>query len=108
MNCLSILLVTSIHIGMAGEYNEIHPHVKCQVENMNIGVYYNSEKETSTYMSFDLELPKMNIEIGLATGYKLAPVVPLIRFKKDNYFLSPIYNPNGDSGIVIGFEYKIK
>lgn len=108
MNCLSILLATSIHLGMAGDYNEIHPHIKCEVENVNIGTFYNSKKDISTYMSFELELPRMNIEIGMATGYELAPVVPLIRFKKGRYFLSPIYNPKGDSGVVIGFEYKIK
>ena len=93
---------------MAGDYNELHPHVKCEVENMSFGTYYNSEKSISTYMSFDLELPRMNIEVGLTTGYELAPVVPLVRFKKGRYFLTPIYNPKGDSGFVIGFEYKIK
>ena len=93
---------------MAGEYNEVHPHVKCEVENMSFGTYYNSEKSISNYMSFDLELPRMNIEVGLTTGYRLAPLVPLIRFKKDNYFLAPIYNPKGDNGIVIGFEIKLK
>ena len=108
MNCLSILLAVSLHTGIVGYYNEIHPHVKCQVENISFGTYYNSEKSISTYMSFDLELPKMNIEVGLATGYELAPVLPLVRFKKGKFFLTPIYNPKGDNGFIIGFEQKIK
>lgn len=108
MNCLSILLAASLHTGMAADYNEVHPHVKCQVENISVGAYYNSEKSISTYMSFDLELPRMNIEVGMATGYDLALVVPLIRFKKGKFFITPIYNPKGDSGLILGFEQRIK
>ena len=108
MNCLSILLAVSLHVGMVADYNEIHPHAKCQVENISIGAYYNSEKSISTYMSFELELPRTNIEIGMATGYDLAPVVPLIRIKKGKFFITPIYNPKGDSGLIFGFEQRIK
>ena len=50
----------------------------------------------------------MNIEVGLATGYELTPVMPLVRFKKGKFFLTPIYNPKGDNGFLIGFEQKIK
>ena len=39
-------------------------------------------------MSFELELPQIDIEVGMATGYELAPVVPLIRFKKGKFFIT--------------------
>ena len=124
MNCISILLTLSLHLGMSGDFNEINPHVRCEVANSNFGVYYNSEKDISFYMSQNLRLPKSEVEIGLATGYRDAAVVPIIRWKKNNWFIAPMYGrtwyyteyPNRptvwtkgekDAGILIGYEIKI-
>jgi hypothetical protein len=125
MNCLSILLTLTLHLGMAGEFNGINPHVRCEVdESYNFGMYYNSEKETSFYMSQDYKLRNSEIEVGLVTGYRDINVMPLIRWKKNNWFIAPTYGrtwyyteyPNRptvwfagekDYGVIIGYDYKI-
>ena len=124
MNCISILLTLSLHLGMSGDFNEINPHVRCDVANSSFGVYYNSEKDISFYMSQNVRLPKSEVEIGLATGYRDADVVPIIRWKKNNWFIAPMYGRTWyyteysdrptvwtkgekDAGILIGYEIKI-
>ena len=123
MNCLSLLLTLSLHLGMTGEFNEINPHVRCEVANSSFGLYYNSEKNISFYMSQNLRLRDSEIEIGLATGYRDGNVIPLLRWKKNNWFIAPMYattwyytiysdhttwfKGEKDVGILIGYEFKI-
>ena len=123
MNCISILLTLSLHLGMSGDFNEINPHVRCDVANSSFGVYYNSEKDISFYMSQNLRLPKSEVEIGLATGYRDASVIPIVRWKKNNWFIAPMYGRTWyyteypdhtvwtkgekDAGLIIGYEIKI-
>lgn len=47
MDCLSIALAVSLHLGLAGDYNSLHPHARCDVNNTVAGVYLNSEKNLS-------------------------------------------------------------
>ena len=123
MNCISILLTLSLHLGMSGDFNEINPHLRCEVANSSFGMYYNSEKNISFYMSQNLRLPKSKVEIGLAIGYRDANVIPIIRWKKNNWFIAPMYGRTWyytkypdhtvwtkgekDAGILIGYEIKI-
>ena len=124
MNCISILLTLSLHLGMSGDFNEINPHLRCEVANSSFGMYYNSEKNISFYMSQNLRLPKSEVEIGLATGYRDANVIPIMRWKKNNWFIAPMYGRTWyyteypdrptvwtkgekDYGVILGYEFKI-
>ena len=51
-SCLSFMLAMSVHSGLEGEYNSIHPHVRCTVDNTIVGVFYNSEESVSTYVGY--------------------------------------------------------
>jgi len=44
-------------------------------------------------------------EVGLVTGYTYNDVVPMIRYKKDNWFITPAVESGGNKGIVIGLEF---
>ena len=44
MDCLSIALAITMHIGLQGDYNQAHPHVRCDINNTVAGAFYNSEK----------------------------------------------------------------
>jgi hypothetical protein len=108
---------------MSGDFNEINPHVRCEIANSSFGMYYNSEKNISFYMSQNLRLRKSEVEIGLATGYRDASVIPIVRWKKNNWFIAPMYGRTWyytkypdhtvwtkgekDAGILIGYEIKI-
>ena len=123
MDCLSLLLTLTVHVGMTGEFNGINPHVRCDIDNYSTGMYYNSEKNISFYVSRNLRLPESEIELGLVTGYRDAKALPLIRWKKNNWFIAPMYattwyyteypdrtswfKGEKDPGILIGYEMKI-
>ena len=101
MSCLSLMLALSIHVGLEGDYNAIHPHARCQKDALISGVYYNSEEKVSAYIG----LEHNGFEIGLVTGYSYDEVVPMIRYKKDNVFIAPAIEKSGRKGLVVGLEF---
>ena len=101
MSCLSLMLAISMHVGLTGDYNNIHPHARCQQDSLISGVYYNSEENVSAYVG----MTHNGWELGLVTGYTYSDVVSMIRYKKNNWFITPAYVRNGTLGIVIGSEF---
>ena len=63
MSCLSLMLAISMHIGLTGDYNNIHPHARCQQDSLISGVYYNSEENVSAYIG----MTQNGWELGLVT-----------------------------------------
>ena len=106
--CLSLMMALSMHVGLEGNYNQIHPHARCTIDNKIAGVFYNSEDRISAYIGREFELDEYwNLEIGLVTGYKQQDVMPMIRYKAGS-FPSHMKIKNGDEnyGVVIGWEFK--
>ena len=101
MSCLSLLFAISMHVGLEGNYNSFHPHARCQQDALISGVFYNSEERFSTYVGMQHE----GFEIGLVTGYTYADIVPMIRYKKNNWFITPAIEKGGNKGLVIGLEF---
>jgi hypothetical protein len=85
VSCLSLMLAISMHIGLTGDYNNIHPHARCQQDSLISGLYYNSEENVSAYIG----MTQNGWEVGLVTGYTYSDVVPMIRYKKNNWFITP-------------------
>lgn len=97
-----------MHVGLEADYNNIHPHARCTIENRIAGVYYNSEDNISAYVGRQFELDEYwKLELGLVTGYDHGMVVPMVRYKAGGFFISPAYEKhNGDEnyGLVLGWE----
>ena len=108
MSCLSLLVALSTHIGLDNNYNSIHPHARCTLDNTILGVYYNSEYNLSSYVGKTYDYKNLEIEYGLVTGYTGAPIAPMLRVKKDNFFIAPAYEVTGNVGVVIGLEFNLK
>ena len=104
MSCLSLLFALSLHVGLEGKYNNYHPHTRCQKNTLISGVYYNSEDRISTY----IVMTHNGLELGLVTGYESEDILPMIRYKRNNWFISPGYEVDGTYGVVIGLEFKLK
>ena len=98
--CLSLLLAVSTHLGLEGDYNNIHPHARCTVDNWITGAYYNSERKVSYYIGTTMG----NLEVGLVTGYSSYDVLPMIRYIKNGWFVAPAYEKSGNYGLMIGYE----
>ena len=118
MNCFSLLVALSLHIGLEGDYNNIHPHVRCDINNNTIvGAYYNSEKNISFYVGKKIpmyylgtshQIYNVELEVGLVTGYSGADIAPMLLVKKGNWFMSPAYETTSNNvGLVFGYEFKL-
>ena len=84
MSCIEILVAITLHLGLEGDYNNIHPHGRCNVDN------------------------NWDLEIGLVTGYSGADVAPMIRYINDGWFVAPAYETSGNIGLAIGYEFKLR
>lgn len=106
MNCLGLFLAITMHVGLESQYNNLHPHARCTVDQNILGVYYNSEHRISSYVGRKIDLNTGSIELGLVTGYKSNDVLPMIRYKRDKFFISPAYETTSNNlGVVIGMEF---
>ena len=56
MSCLGLFLALSMHVGLEGDYNSVHPHARCTVDNSITGVYYNSEDRICAYVGKEFEI----------------------------------------------------
>jgi len=101
MSCLSLLFAVSLHVGLEGNYNSFHPHARCQQKDLISGIYYNSEERISAYIGLEHE----GFELGLVTGYTYSDIVPMIRYKKNNWFIAPAIEKGGNKGLVVGLEF---
>ena len=108
MSCLSLLVALSMHVGLDNNYNSIHPHARCTVDNTIVGIYYNSEYNISSYIGKIHKYKSLEIEYGLVTGYSGMDIAPMFRVEKDGFFIAPSYETEGNTGIVLGIEFKIK
>ena len=95
------MVALSMHIGREGKYNNRHPHARGQQDSVISGVLQNSEERISSYVG----LQHNGFELGLVTGYTYADVVPMVRYKKDNWFIAPAIEKDGRKGFVIGLEF---
>ena len=105
--CLVLLFAFIMHIGLEGEYNNIHPHARCTVDNYIGGIYYNSEDTASVYLGKTSKISKFNVEYGLVTGYSGMDPAPMFRIEKDGFFIAPSYETEGNVGAVVGIEFKL-
>ena len=96
-------------MGLEADYNQIHPHARCTVENNIAGLYYNSENNVSAYIGRQFELDEYwNLELGVVSGYDHGTIVPMVRYKAGSFFLTPAYEKhNGQEnwGVVLGWEF---
>jgi len=112
-----LALGLSLHTGLSGDYNEIHPHVRYVNDTLIAGAYYNSVDRLSLYAGRRIESGNAGLEVALVTGYPAFGVVaPFVRGTYDTgnirYFVSPTIesynNQNNNIGLVIGVEFQIK
>ncbi len=110
-------IALSMHFGMEGDYNEIHPHVRIQQDRYIAGAYYNSEDRISPYVGVQYTFDNVFVEGGIAGGYPaLGGVIPYARagYKlSDNtkVFVAPAGEVvDGETNIraVIGFDITFK
>jgi len=107
MSCLAIGLALSLHVGLENEYNQKHPYLMCETENVVGGVYYNSLDKLSIVGGYKIQLSDdLTLDVGAVTGYDY-DVVPMARLRYKNLFIMPALEDDR-TGFVIGFQYEFK
>ena len=53
--CLSLALALWFHLELEGDYNNVDPHLRCDVNNTIAGVHYNSEENISAYVGYQFD-----------------------------------------------------
>ena len=102
---IELALAFSLHLGLEGDYNGIHPHVRYNHNNYIAGAFYNSEENISTYIGKRWEHNDFGFEAGAVTGYSEAEVLPYIRGTYQDFFVAPALEKD-KAGVVIGYEFK--
>ena len=106
MDNIILSIAFSTHLGMAGEFNNIHPRVTYVTDqNYIAGVFYNSESQPSVFVGKQFNFNSITVETGLVSGYSQAKIVPMIKANYNNFFAAPGY-ANSDAGLVLGYEAK--
>ena len=119
MESIIFALGLSVHVGLEGDYNQFHPHVRLIEDGAIAGAYYNSVNRISAYAGYRLEpIENMGVELALATGYPaFGEIAPFVRGTYDigdnvRMFASPAIesygNTNSDIGVVFGLELMLK
>lgn len=107
MSCLAIGLALSLHVGLENNYNQRHPYVMCENENVIGGVYYNSLDKLSIVGGYKIQLSDdLTVDVGAVTGY-VYDVVPMVRLRYKNLFVMPALEDDR-TGVVVGFQYEFK
>ena len=106
MDNIILSIAFSTHLGMAGEFNNIHPRVTYITEkNYIIGAFYNSESQLGVFVGQQFNVSSITVETGLISGYSEAKIVPMVKANYNGFFVAPGY-ANGDTGLVAGYEVK--
>ena len=113
-----LALATTLHLGLAGDYNEVHPSIQLRADNGLIaGLYHNSEDTLSVYTGYRSEWEKFFLELGVVAGYEHADIMPYGRVGYDftdnlSVFAAPAFEvDNNDEltiGAVLGIEFSFK
>lgn len=110
-------LALTMHLGLEGSYNQLHPHVRLEQNNFIAGAYLNSEKNISPYAGMKYNYKNVFAEGGIVGGYsEVGDVIPYARLgynMSDNtaIFVAPaVEKTSGETniGAVLGFELKFK
>ena len=110
-------IALSMHLGMEGDYNSVHPHVRIQQDRFIAGAYYNSEERISPYAGIQYTFDNVFVEGGIAGGYPaFGTVIPYARVgyrlsDNTNIFVAPggeVRHGEKIIGAVIGVEINFK
>ena len=108
MHCLEFILAATIHFGLSGDYNNIHPGLQCTHGDTIVGTYYNSERRMSSYIGRKIALGGGILEVGVTTGYN-PKIAPILRYRMDKIFIIPAYEIKGGGGntfgLIIGWQF---
>lgn len=99
-------IAVSTHLGLSGDFANVHPHMQYQFSDDYItGIYHNSDKRAGIYFGKRTTYKQLNIEYGLVHGYKRIDIAPMIKVNYGNVFVAPAATKD-DVGMVLGYEVK--
>ncbi len=103
---LVLSVALSTHIGLTGDFADIHPHLQYQLpENYITGIFHNSDKRAGIYFGKRTTYQPLDIEYGLTHGYKGWDIAPMLKVNYGTLFVAPGATAD-EIGVVTGIEVK--
>ena len=102
----SFALALSLHLGLSGDYNAVHPHASCCRGDYSAGAFYNSESRVSGYVARSWTPGEFVITAGAVTGYQRSAVIPLAVARWRWLFIAPAIESD-HTGVVVGVEIPL-
>ena len=106
---ITAALAVSLHL-LPGDWNAIHPSISVEQGGWALGAMLNSESRLSVVGGYQWQDGPLWAELGLATGYSAAPVVPFLRAGIEHdgvrFFVAPAATKK-DVGLVLGVELNL-
>lgn len=107
MNCLVLGIALSVHVGLQDNYNQTHPYLMCEKNEIITGVYYNSLSNVSLVAAKEYSLSDdLKVDLGIVTGY-VYDVVPMFRVRYKDFFMMPALEDDR-GGLVFGYQFNFK
>ena len=107
---IELFLAASLHLS-GGNYNPIHPYIQYSRENYAVGVFYNSMRRPSFYLTHRHDYDKIFVEYGISTGYvhKVTPIgrVGYKVHKRVNVFIAPGFDLNRGMTGMLAVEVRL-
>jgi hypothetical protein len=105
---LAASLALSLHLGLAGNFNAIHPALWLEQEGWKAGGYLNSNSELSWFAGRRFG-DRAWVEGGLVTGYHVSVMARAGVQLHDRaaLWIAPAAKEDGDRGVVLGVEFSL-
>ena len=92
------------HIGFGdyeGTFNDVHPYITISNGSTNLSAFINSHDDYGFSLYERLEDENGNYaDLGVVFGYEAAPILPMWKFGKGDYWFTP--TPFQGGGIIVG------
>lgn len=98
------------HFDKGAGYNNYNPGIYAEKDNVVVGIYYNSERNTSVYGGYIFKSvlgTPIDLVLGIVTGYRQEPFLPLVipSVKISDFRISIVPNTE-KSGWGMHFSYE--
>ena len=105
---LAASLALSLHLGLAGNFNAVHPALWLEQEGWKAGGYFNSNEEVSLFAGRRFGDSPW-VEAGLVSGYHVPFLarVGVDTVDRVSLWAAPAAEKDGSKGAVIGIEVKL-
>jgi hypothetical protein len=108
MSGFAASIMFSVHLGLSGSFNAVHPALWWENEGWKTGAYYNSKEEVSFFVGHRIG-NDIWFEGGVVTAYHFPAMVRggVNLNDRASLWIAPVVSEFDEKGAVIGIEFRL-